>query len=985
MRIAVFTPTWQLHEVDATGFAGALRKPISITAPAESYFMAIGSIRKAIKTWLRALGRKPLLPVIWFSAFFLCTGKLPAQTAVARITTDIDDSERATITGTHSPRATPASDAGRVRPGTTLRGVSMVFRRSAVQEARLQVLIAAQQDPASPLYHKWLTPDEFGAEFGVADSDIAKVEAWLEQQGFSVDSVSRSRNRITFSGTAGAVATSFGTELHYYKTHGQRYYAPSADISVPAALSSLVQSVANLSSFRPQSHVKFRPNFTSSQSGSHFLTPKDVATIYDINAAYTAGYTGAGQSIAVAGQSSVSVSDIEKFQSATGLTTHDPMLVLVPNSGTAAVSSGDESESDLDLEYSGGIATGAAIYLVYVGNNSNYSVWDSITYAVDTRIAPIITSSYGDCETELGSANYSTLNGILAQAAAQGQTVIAAAGDNGSTDCYGYTDLTTAQQQTLVVDFPASSQYVTGMGGTEFPAADVSSSNTTYWESSSGSDVISSALSYIPEQVWNDDSSSSGLSSGGGGVSTLTARPSWQTGVTGISSGKFRLVPDISLDASPTNAGYLFCSSDSTATGITGSCSNGFRDSSDVSLTVAGGTSFDAPMFAGMVAIINQKLNSTGEGVVNSALYTLAADSTTYASAFHDITSGGNKCTAGSTYCSTGGESEYSAATGYDRASGLGSIDFYNLLMAWPTTASSSLVASRTTLSSATLSPATGASSAITITVAPGSSSVTTTPTGTLTIAVDGTTETSSLALSSGSATYTFSSKATGSHVITATYSGDTTFAPSTATLPLTVGAASGTFTLAATNVTVSSGKSGTSTITITPKGGYAGTIGWTASTNPTLSNACYTVTNTAISGTSAVTATLNIYTSASACATAASLGTSGKRKLAGAGSRTSKSDGPRFSKLNAARAIMVIVAGLVAGLAGYRPRKQCRLAGVCFVFALGLGLVACGGSTSPPTSTSNAAKGTYTLTIVGTDTSSSSIAASTAITLTID
>jgi subtilase family serine protease len=115
---------------------------------------------------------------------------------------------------------------------------------------------------------------------------------------------------------------------------------------------------------------------------------------------------------------------------------------------------------------------------------------------------------------------------------------------------------------------------------------------------------------HIPEQVWNDDLSSSGLSSGGSGVSTLTARPSWQTGVTGIPSGSFRLVPDISLDASPNNAGYLICSSDSTATGITGSCSNGFRDSSDVYLTVAGGTSFDAPIFSSMLAIVNQKLNS---------------------------------------------------------------------------------------------------------------------------------------------------------------------------------------------------------------------------------------------------------------------------------------------------------------------------------------------------------------------------------------
>ena len=161
-------------------------------------------------------------------------------------------------------------------------------------------------------------------------------------------------------------------------------------------------SVSNRRVFRPRPQVRFRSNFTSSQSGDHFLTPKDVDTIYDINKAYNDGYTGAGQSIAVVGQSEVYLSDVENFQNAAGLTVKDPTLVLVPNSGSPAVSSGDEAESDIDMEYSGGIGTGATIYLVYVGDNSNYSVWDSLNYAVDTLVAPVISISYGDCETDLG-------------------------------------------------------------------------------------------------------------------------------------------------------------------------------------------------------------------------------------------------------------------------------------------------------------------------------------------------------------------------------------------------------------------------------------------------------------------------------------------------------------------------------------------------------------------------------------------------------
>ena len=695
----------------------------------------------------------PSLAQLALVALFPGCALVLAQTASDRVTQEIDSRSVVSLAGTVNPHAIARYDIGRANAGTRISGVTMYFKPSPEQKTELDALVKAQQTPGSPNYHKWLSPEEYASRFGLSDNDLAKVQSWLEQQGFAVDRVANSHNSISFSGTAAQVESAFQTEIHNYKIDNQTHFSNATPISVPSALSGVVQSVRNLDDFRPKPQVRFRmaqsskvkPNFTSSQSGDHFLTPKDVATIYDINAAYSAGYTGTGQSIAVVGQSEISVSDIENFQNAAGLTDKDPTLVLVPDSGTAAVSSGDEAESDLDLEYSGGIAKGATIYLVYVGNNSNYNVWDSLQYAVDTKIAPIISMSYGGCEPDLSSSDYLTIESILEQGASQGQSVIVASGDTGSTACYA--DLTsnttpTSEEEELAVNYPASSAYVTAMGGTEFPSADVEASNTTYWESASGSDVISSAKSYIPEQVWNDDSATVGsndgaeyaLSSGGGGTSTLTARPSWQSSVTGIPSGSYRLVPDISLDSSPNNAGYLYCSSDSTATDITGSCSNGFRDSSDEYLTVAGGTSFAAPIFAGMLALINQKENSTGQGLINSTLYTLAASSTTYASAFHDITSGSNECTAGSSYCSSAGESEYPAARGYDEASGLGSVDLYNLLTAWPSSSASSLEATTTSLSAASSTPSSGASDVITITVAPELSSVTTTPTGTLTV-----------------------------------------------------------------------------------------------------------------------------------------------------------------------------------------------------------------------------------------------------------
>jgi subtilase family serine protease len=574
-------------------------------------------------------------------------------------------------------------------------------------------------------------------------------------------------------------------------------------------------------------------------------------------------------------------------------------VILVPNSGTSTIVNGDESESDLDLEYAGGTAPGATIIFVYVGNSPNTSVWNSIVYAVDNKTAPIISTSYGDCETVYSPTEYSSMNGVLAQAAAQGQTVVAPSGDSGSTDCSGISGLTIAQQQALAVDFPASSQYATGMGGSEFPAADVATTASNFWTPASGSDIIGSAISYIPEMVWNDDdSTATQLSAGGGGASALTPRPSWQIGVPGIPSGTFRLVPDISLTASPNNAGFLYCSSDPT-TKITGSCANGFRDTSNMNLTVAGGTSFDVPMFAGMVAIINQKLNSTGQGVVNPTLYSLAANSATYTAAFHDITSGNNECLGSATLCAGAGTMQFSAGTGYDEASGLGSIDFAALLAAWP---------------------------------------------------------------------------------------------------PGTVTGGSAGFTLGATNVTVAAGSSGTSTVTVTPQNGYTGTISWKVTSSPSVANACFIIANTTVSGTSAVTAMLTVDTTSTACASAAMKSGGGQQRNSMPSSipiahRNHDAPPPRGGgELNYAQAGFGGFAGLLfVGLLGFRSRtrKLSALAGILLLAAMGWTLSGCSSSGSSSSSTTSsggtAAKGTYTLTVVGTDMTTSSITASTTLMLTIN
>ena len=679
------------------------------------------------------------------SAVFLSIGAsaFAAQSVPSRIAQEINPNSTMALPGTLSPRIAPQFDTGRLDPATPIAGMTLWLMPTPEQQAELNALVKAQQTPGSPEYHQWLTPAEFANNFGLSPADIAKIEKWLQSQGFNVDRVANSRLSITFSGTAGQVESAFQTEMHHYLVNGETHFANSTNISIPSALAGIVRGVGNLNDFRPQPQHRFQtagapavsPDFTSAQSGDHFLTPDDIATIYDIDPAYSAGYNGSGQTIAIVGQSAVNLSDIEAFQSAAGLTVKAPTMTLV--AGTSATVAGDEAESDLDLEYAGGIARGATIDFVYTGTNTNDDVYNALQYAVDNKLAPIISISYGTCEADLTASDFSALDAVLEQGASQGQSIIAAAGDDGSTACYA--NLTTnkpptTEEEELSVNFPASSAYVTALGGTEFPAADVAAGNTQYWKSTSGSDVISSALSYIPEQAWNDDSAAVGsqygaqyaLSSGGGGVSTFATRPSWQTGVTGISSGSYRLVPDISLDSSANNAGYLFCTSDTSAwsTGQKASCNDGFRDSSTQDLTVAGGTSFAAPVFAGMLALINEKTSSSGQGVAASKLYSLASSSATYALAFHDITQGGNQCTAGSTYCSSAGESEYPAGPGYDEATGLGSVDFNNLLTAWAggSSGGGGVTSNGFTLSATNISVAQGASGTSTVTVnSPGS------------------------------------------------------------------------------------------------------------------------------------------------------------------------------------------------------------------------------------------------------------------------
>ncbi len=882
------------------------------------------------------------------------------------------DAKRTPVSGTLHPLVRTGTMLGHADPATKLTGVTLYFKPTEAQQADLKTLLAAQLNPDSPGFHKWLTPAQYDARFGLSAADTGRVSQWLSAQGLAVTSVSPTH--ISFAGDVTHLEAAFQTTINRYQVQGVEHLANATEISLPSAIADVTLGVRHLAEFRPHPRVRVRPHYNYGTTGDHFLAPDDFTTIYDVKALYNAGFTGSGQNLVVVGQSEILASDVDAFRSAAGLTAKDPTLTLVPDSGTAVeTKDGDEEESDLDVEWSGAIAKAASINFVYVGNNQNYSVFDALTYAIDNDLAPVLSISYGACEAQWSSSDVSTLTAAFEQANAQGQTIVAASGDNGAADCdepANANSVVTSAMDGLAVDLPAASPYVTGVGGTEF-FGDVSSPGT-YWQSSNNS-TNGSAISYIPETSWNDTDTttpSNGLSASGGGKSTLFSKPSWQTG-TGVPADGARDVPDVALNASPDHDGYLYCSQ--------GSCTNGFVDGSNQP-TVAGGTSFGAPTFSALLTLINQELGSSGQGNINPSLYSLAASTP---AAFHDITTGNNEvpCTAGSTDCGSSGRIGYVAGTGYDQVTGLGSVDANELATAFSAAAPTpTLISTTTNLTASTSSISVGTAVTFTATVSPSSGS--TVPTGTVQFAVDATNTGAAVTLgadagSASSAQATFSTTFTtaGSHTITAVYSGSSTDATSTGTLTINATTVTKAFTLSATNATVAQGSSGSSTITVTPAGGYTGTVAYTVTGPATLTNTCFSVGSASVTGAAAVTSTLTINTTEAACATA------GRRPIAVASSPGStRGNGFGFHP-------EALLGLLLLPFATLRKFRKSGWHGSLLVLSLMtagvLAVTGCGGGSSS-TTIAQAAQGTYTLTVTGTD-STANITNTTTLTLTIN
>jgi len=494
-----------------------------------------------------------------------------------------------------------------------------------------------------------------------------------------------------------------------------------------------------------------------------------------------------------------------------------------------------------------------------------------------------------------------------------------------------------------------------------------------------------------------------GLSAGGGGASALFTKPSWQTGVTGISSSiTMREVPDLALYASPDYPGYLFCSSDTSAweNGQQSSCSSGFEDSSTGDLTGAGGTSFDAPIFSGMLALISQKAGYTagqGEGLINPTLYKLAANSATYSSAVHDITSGNNDCTAGSAYCASGSVG-FSAGTGYDQVTGLGSVDVNNLATAWPAnTAATNLTATATSITASNSSPNVNASDSFTIAVTAALG----TPTGTVMVTVDDNAPISETLASDGTYSYAATFTTAGAHTILAAYVASSTFAASDGSVTVNAAAVtSGTGTIkltpSAATLTVAQGASGTETVTVTPSTSpaYTGTVDLTINLPTSLENLCFSFSNANSAGDGVVpissattpeTDTLTFDTNASDCSSEGAMRKTGMRpaRTLRAGG-VAKHEVPKNGGGNPVPLTVAFAGLMLAGFLGRSSRKLRGLAGLILLASVGLAVTACG-SSGISTTVPDPPKGSYSLTVTGTDSVTPAITNSTTFTFVIN
>jgi len=589
-------------------------------------------------------------------AIFVALTTIAVTTAFARQHRVIDDKDTVVLRGNRHQHARAEFDAGATDYSLPMERMVLSLRLSPDKQAELDQLLEEQQDPASPNFHRWLTPEEFGERFGPSSDDIGAITGWLTSQGFTVDEVAKGRTWINFSGAVSNVERALHTKIRNYNVNGHLRHANATDPAIPRGLADLVSGVVSLHNFprksmrtggRSLTPAEIQPAYTDSK-GYHSLAPGDFATIYNVTPLYAAGIDGTGQTVAIVGRTNPSglIDNWNTFRSTFGLPTKPPQVV-VNGADPGNQGENENGEANLDVEWAGAVARNATIIFVTSKSTSTTDGVDlSAQYIVNHNLWPVMSTSFGACESQMGTSN-AFYNNLWMQAASQGITSFVSSGDSGASGCDGGSD---SSGSGLGVNGLASTPYNVAVGGTQFNDA-----SGSYWNTDNGING-GSAISYIPEKAWNESAASGGkdLWATGGGASSIYPKPSWQVS-PGVPSDRKRDIPDVSLTA----AGH-----------------DGYRVRTEGNWYIFGGTSASSPAFAGLMALIVQKTGQRWGINANTRFYQLgnAQYSSGGAAVFHDTITGNN---------SVPGVTGYPCTTGYDLATGLGSVDATALVNAF--------------------------------------------------------------------------------------------------------------------------------------------------------------------------------------------------------------------------------------------------------------------------------------------------------------
>jgi subtilase family serine protease len=677
--------------------------------------------------------------------------------AAPRIVEAVDDAKLVTLKGQMHPLAVAQFDRGPVSASLRMNHMYLRLTRSPEQETALQQALAQMQDPHSSQYHQWLTAEELGKTYGPAQADIQSVVSWLSAHGLQVNTVHKSGMVIDVSATAGQINEAFHTQMHTYVVNGKQHIANATSPQIPSALSSVVAGFSSMNSFQPKAAI-MRPkqNFTFKCNGCpdgfdgvtlYNEAPADLATIYNVNPLYAAAtpITGKGQTVVVLEDTDINPADVATFRKAFIPSKYTGTFNQIhPGDGcTDPGTNSAEGEAALDAEWAGAVAPDATVDLASCADTeTNFGAFIAAQNLLDQPVPPPIMSlSYLECEAQNGPGpdGNGYVNTLWQQAAAEGVSVFVAAGDNGAAGC---DDFNTALYATggIAANGLASTPYNVATGGTDFLDTYLGQTST-YWNASNTS-VGGSAKSYMPEMPWDDSCASNVLAAyagysstvafcnseigsnflniagGSGAPSFVYSKPYWQTNVVGMPNDGKRDLPDISLFASNGfwNHAISFCMSDTAQGGYVCDYTNGLASL----YNSAGGTSFTAPQFASIQALINQKAGAP-QGNPDPIIYNLARSQFGTAAApnmtalnncnsaagnkvastciFQDVTVGVNtvpcygpvNCygTTGTDYgvlseSNTTLKQAYYTTTGWDFATGLGSVNVANLVNAWP-------------------------------------------------------------------------------------------------------------------------------------------------------------------------------------------------------------------------------------------------------------------------------------------------------------